>query len=331
MNAMRHDLSYSISLNNRLAAACPEYGFSGMLKLAQLADQSPLEAVWVGDSLFDSPRFEPITTLAAVASVTRHIRLGTSILQPHFRNPVLLAGAWATLDHASQGRTILGLGIGGGTPDGVARECREVGITPGQRGRRLESAVEEVRQLWAGKHPRVQLPVRPVQGQVPVWIAAGIYLPGSKQVSAQPGVAQDGSAHYIPGPLDRVARLADGWITIMAAPEEIKQSLEVIHEAVTRHQPTRTQPMTCAIETWICTGDDSERCLATLKQTLRTYFNGADVSDETVKRWSIWGSRQACRERIESFREAGVGHVKFVLAARDATAEFDSLMNVIAN
>jgi alkanesulfonate monooxygenase SsuD/methylene tetrahydromethanopterin reductase-like flavin-dependent oxidoreductase (luciferase family) len=326
---MLKDLRYSISLNNRLAAVFPEYGFSGMLKLAHMADESPLEAVWVGDSLFDSPRFEPITTLAAVAASTKRIRLGTSILQPHLRNPILLAGSWATLDHASHGRTILGIGIGGGTPDGVARECSEVGITPGQRGRRLESTLEDVRNLWAGRHPRVQLPVRPLQERVPVWIAAGIYLPGAEKASAQPGIAADGAPHYIPGPLERVARLADGWITIMATPSEIKQSLGVIHAAALRHQSLRTEPIVPAIECWISIGDDSQRCFDKLTQTIRTYFSGAAVSQETVKRWSIWGSIEACRERLHEYEEAGVRHVKFVIAAGDPASQWDVLMRTV--
>jgi len=327
---MPEKLSYSISLNNRLAAVFPEYGFSGMLKLARIADDSPLEAVWVGDSLFDSPRFEPITTLAAVAACTKRVRLGTSILQPHFRNPILLANSWATLDHASHGRTILGLGIGGGTPDGVARECSEVGISPGQRGRRLEGVLEELRSLWAGTHPRVQLPIRPIQNRVPVWIAAGIYLPGTNRASAQPGLATDAdAAQYIPGPLDRVARLADGWITIMASPGEVRRSLALINAAADRQQPKRKTPIVSAIESWIFIGDDSARCFDQVSKTVRTYFNEAPVAEETVKRWSIWGSPQDCRQRLQEYGEAGVNHVKFVIAASDPTSQIHSLMKLI--
>ena len=55
---------------------------------------------------------EPITLLAALSGVTRTMRLGTLVLVLPFRDPVLLAKEWATLDVLSGGRTILGVGVG---------------------------------------------------------------------------------------------------------------------------------------------------------------------------------------------------------------------------
>lgn len=322
-------VEYSLSLNNRLAFACPEYGFSGLLALAARSDDSPFQVVWVGDSLFDSPRFEPITTLAAVAMRTRRVRLGTSILQPHFRNPLLLALSWATLDHVSGGRTILGLGIGGGTPEGVAHECREVGINPGQRGGILESCVEEVRALWAGQHMRINLPVRPLQTSIPIWIAAGIYLPGSPKASAQPGVESGEREHYLRGPLGRVARLSNGWFTIMATPQEIRESRAVLDEAA-RRCGRDPQSIPSAVECWINVGQDPHRCFEDLRAVISRYFDGAPVSDDTVRRWSIWGPPEMCRERLHEFAEAGVQHIKLVIGASDPFPQFDSVLQVIS-
>ena len=55
---------------------------------------------------------EAMTMLAALAGVTRTIRLGTMVLVLPLRNPVYFAKEWATLDLLSGGRTILGLGVG---------------------------------------------------------------------------------------------------------------------------------------------------------------------------------------------------------------------------
>ena len=55
---------------------------------------------------------EAMTTLAALAGVTRTIKLGTMVLVLPLRNPVYFAKEWATLDVLSGGRTILGLGVG---------------------------------------------------------------------------------------------------------------------------------------------------------------------------------------------------------------------------
>ena len=65
----------------------------------------------MGDSLLARPRHEPLTLLGGVAGRTRRVLLGTAVLLPALRNPVLLAHQVATLDQVSEGRLILGVGI----------------------------------------------------------------------------------------------------------------------------------------------------------------------------------------------------------------------------
>ena len=79
-----------------------------LLGLAERAEQLGYDSVWVGDSLLARPRHEPITLLAGVAGRTRRVKLGTAVLLPALRNPVLLAHQVATLDQVSAGRVILG-------------------------------------------------------------------------------------------------------------------------------------------------------------------------------------------------------------------------------
>ena len=91
-----------------------------LIQTAILADQSGVfESVWVGDSLIHKPRLEAITLLAAVATHTKNVRLGTICMASFpVRHPVLLAIQWASLDQLSQGRSLLGVfwgtGVGGG-------------------------------------------------------------------------------------------------------------------------------------------------------------------------------------------------------------------------
>jgi alkanesulfonate monooxygenase SsuD/methylene tetrahydromethanopterin reductase-like flavin-dependent oxidoreductase (luciferase family) len=318
--------SYSLQLNNRLAFAAPAYGFKGMLRLAEMADDSPFEAVMVGDSLFDSPRFEPIATLGAVAARTRRIKLGAAIIQPHFRHPVLLALSWATLDIASDGRTILALGIGGGTPQGVGAECRVVGVTPGQRGKVLEHCVNELRALWTGTHPSVTLPVRPLQNPVPIWIAAGIYQPGAEEFSAQSGNVADERATYLPGPLDRVARLADGWLTIMATPDELRRSIVALRAAAARHG-RKPEALTTATDIWINVGPDPKVCFERIRSAMSMYFNGDPISDGTLERWSVYGPPEMCRERLAALEAAGMKHIELVIGEPEPFAQFELVVN----
>src|ERR671918_752295 len=87
-----------------------------ILDAAVLVEQSGVfESVWFGDSLMHKPRIESIVMLSAAATRTQRVRLGVICMASFpVRHPVLLAIQWASLDQLSQGRTILGVCIGGG-------------------------------------------------------------------------------------------------------------------------------------------------------------------------------------------------------------------------
>ncbi|HIZ37075.1 MAG TPA: LLM class flavin-dependent oxidoreductase [Candidatus Ruania gallistercoris] len=92
--------------------------------------------VWGG--LPDSDWYSTMPTLAAAASVTERIGLGTFVASPNFRHPALLAKDTVTLDDISGGRLLLGLGAGGDL------DSRLLGAehTRGQRTRRFAELVE---------------------------------------------------------------------------------------------------------------------------------------------------------------------------------------------
>jgi alkanesulfonate monooxygenase SsuD/methylene tetrahydromethanopterin reductase-like flavin-dependent oxidoreductase (luciferase family) len=316
-------LAYSLSLENR-PAAIEHRGFEHVLRLARAAEDGPFEAAWVNDSMIDTPGYEPLVTLGAVAAHTSRIRIGTMILQAHFRNPVMLALAWATLDHVSGGRTVLGLAVGGGAPDHIERECAEVGVSPAERGRILERTVEELRALWEGRHERVELPVRPLQEHVPIWIAAGIYTPAEGGGAATSGAATSAVGAYAPGRLDRVARLGDGWITIMATPADVRTSLAILDRELQEHGRDRTE-ITPVLEVFVNVGDDADRSFREIHTSVERYFAGASVPEDMIRRWSIWGSPAHIRERLAELEEAGVRHVKLVVGAEDVFPQIERL------
>src|SRR6201987_4498727 len=87
-----------------------------LLALAERAEQLGFDSIWVGDSLLARPRHDPLTLLAAVAARTRKAELGTAVLLPALRNPVLLAHQVGAVDRISEGRLILGIGIAADMP-----------------------------------------------------------------------------------------------------------------------------------------------------------------------------------------------------------------------
>jgi alkanesulfonate monooxygenase SsuD/methylene tetrahydromethanopterin reductase-like flavin-dependent oxidoreductase (luciferase family) len=92
------------------------------------------------------PQWEPLAALAAVASVTERIAVGSLVLDMALRNPVLTAKSAATIDLISGGRLELGLGAGY-----VARNFAAAGLPfqpPAERIARLEESLVLMRQLW---------------------------------------------------------------------------------------------------------------------------------------------------------------------------------------
>src|SRR5215468_12052382 len=81
---------------------------ASLLALAARAEALGYDSIWVGDSVLARPRHDALTLLAAVAARTRRAELGTAVLLPALRNPVLLAHQVATLDRIAEGRVILG-------------------------------------------------------------------------------------------------------------------------------------------------------------------------------------------------------------------------------
>ncbi len=120
-------------------------------------------------------QYAPLVALAAAATATARINLGTMVLANDFRHPVHLAKEAATLAALSGGRFELGLGAGW-----LRREYEAIGLpldTPGTRIERLEEALQLITALWsgeethyAGRHYRVAglrlAPVPPVRPRI---------------------------------------------------------------------------------------------------------------------------------------------------------------------
>jgi probable F420-dependent oxidoreductase len=180
---------------------------AGVVECGRAAEALGYESIWVGEHvvLIDpqqrpSPQppkahmLDPIVVLSHLAAATTTLRLGSGIIVLPLRNPVVLAKQVASLDVLSEGRLILGIGVGY-----VPGEFEAVGVPFHQRGRVADDAIDAMRSLWCDEHPAaegrffsfsgVQSYPRPVQ-------AGGVPIHGS-------GMS--------PGALKRSAERCDGW------------------------------------------------------------------------------------------------------------------------
>lgn len=103
---------------NEFEGLDPHQAWNGMLKVAADAEELGFESIWLSDhftTVNDRPEamvLEAITSLSALAAVTRRIRLGTLVLGAAYRNAALTAKMLCTLDAISAGRVELGIGAG---------------------------------------------------------------------------------------------------------------------------------------------------------------------------------------------------------------------------
>ncbi len=91
----------------------------------------------------DAPIPDPFLALCAMGSVTKKIRLATGICLVPEHNPLVLAKVVATLDQLSEGRVVLGVGIGW-----LEEEFRALGIPWERRAQRTREYIEAMRRLW---------------------------------------------------------------------------------------------------------------------------------------------------------------------------------------
>ena len=208
---------------------------AGARELAVQAERLGFESLWTGDHILFPKRYrsrypynesgvaplpggtpiaESLTHLAWLAGVTTTIGLGTGVMVLPLRNPVLIAKQLATLDVLCEGRLSLGVGIGW-----LEEEFEAVGVPFGERGARLEEAIEVARLLWSGE-------LTSFHGK---WVTLD-------QVSIAPRPVRDEGIPVLVGGTSvaaarRAGRIGDGWISMALGPEEIGTLLAIVREA----------------------------------------------------------------------------------------------------
>jgi alkanesulfonate monooxygenase SsuD/methylene tetrahydromethanopterin reductase-like flavin-dependent oxidoreductase (luciferase family) len=265
--------------------------------MARHADRAGYDAVWVGDSIVAKPRLEALTTLAYIAGIAPRVRLGTAVLLPALRPPVVLAHQIANLDQISRGRVILGLGVGWSLPS-AAREWAACGAHHKRRVRRLEEHVEIWRMLWRGEpltHAGSDFELTEhTIGPLP-WNAAG---PPVLITAANRG-------EFLPAQFDRFARLGDGIITTYLHAEECRLVRERADEALAKHGRALPNFPLC-VYTTVRMEDDVPTAEGKTARFLRAYYGGdvhergtmglgpADVVVATLRRYADAGVTDLC-------------------------------------
>jgi probable F420-dependent oxidoreductase len=169
--------------------------------------------------------FEALTVLTYLAGRTSRVQLGTSVLVVPYRQPLVVAKQWATLDAFSGGRTILGVGAGF-----MREQFEALGVdTFDRRGAATDEAIRLFRAVWTPgaevsftgevyRFPPVRFLPKPVRpGGPPIWVGGN----GRRSIR-------------------RAAELGDGCHSVRIGLDELRTGVATLHELLGRNgrQPT---------------------------------------------------------------------------------------------
>lgn len=177
--------------------------------------------------------YDPVATLAHLAAVTERVRLLSHVAVVALRHPLLSAKQYATLDHLSGGRLILGVGAGH-----VREEFEVLGVDFRRRGAVLDETIDALRAaLGADEFPvhhgkfydfeELGQRPRPAQRRIPVWVGGS--SPAAVRRAALKGdgwLPQGDPRDRLPAQIDRLRRLreeagATGPLTVGAITEPL--------------------------------------------------------------------------------------------------------------
>ena len=308
----------------RVGLALPQFDFSvprerplrwaTVLEWAGHAEGLGFDSLWMADHLFlDTARyggpsdrhrgFDPIVALAALARVTRRVRLGTLVLCTPLRRATVLAKALACLDVVSGGRLVAGVGAGW-----YEAEFAAAGVpfgTPRQRLAHLAESLQVLRGMFgggpfsfAGRYERAIaarcLPLPVQRPHPPLWVG--------------------GRGDRL---LDLVARHADGWNAVWTwTPAAFRERLAVLDAACER---AGRDPATVArsVGLYALVGEDGPDLERRFRR-LRELAPPGALSGTTLAEWRrgrLVGTVEEVHQQLEEWEAVGVDTVVLSVGA----------------
>ena len=309
----------------RLPAGGPLASPRAMQRVARRSEDLGYDAVWVHDFLVwtklqerthvscgsveaieasgdDPPIFyESITNMAWLAGLTDRIRIGVAVLCIPYREPIATAKQIANIDLLSDGRLILGIGVGG-AKTGNNQDFEVLGVPRADKWARTTEYINVMKEIWTkdkpgfdGQYvtfPETDINPKPVQKPFPPLWGSG-RMAKSMQVTAD---------------------VADGWLPSWIPPDEYPAKIDELQQ-MTR-DAGRDVRMTIGDEIYACIAPTSEEAHRKSDRTIAVLHHGfgSNPPVELIARASLVGSPAEINSKIRQFVEAGVEHfeLKFV-------------------
>jgi probable F420-dependent oxidoreductase len=291
-------LKDKIALGAALPRRSPEpIDMEAVRQVAQRAEALGFQELWVTENTLDHVFcFDPVVVLTYAAAVTTTIRLGASVVVLPVHNSIHVAHQWASLDYVSNGRAILGVGLG--------REHHYEQFQTPREGRvqRFREGVELIKALWS----EAQVDYR---GRI-FQLEAGTMAPKPVQKPHPP--IWMGVGH--PDALRRTATIADGWMGSGGSSNAaFARSVPILREAL---EQAGRDPVNFPISKRVFVSVDERPEVA--RAELHRWFTVVYRNPEGTDASGIHGTPEQVQERLEELVAAGANHLLLNPVARHA-------------
>ena len=287
--------------------------FDFLSEQAMTADQLGFNSVWVPDHLYSSEAWtthyggninnlgllDPWSTLAAFATITNRVNLGTLVTPMTLRSPGLLAKIATAVDIISKGRLILGLGAGWNEDEfnsfGIPWDNFKIRI------RKLDEGVTLIKKLWSESNPI------DFNGRYYKMKRAHFWpKPMSKPY---PPIYFGGSSNAI---LKLVGKTGDGWVPYQPTSDFFREKMEKIKQYCEKFNRQVNNIVGGAI--FQCVISDTFNVAQRQAESLAW-------PNKRLKETAFIGSSRTCIQKIDEYIDVGVKEFIFVLPLKKIAKE----------
>jgi probable F420-dependent oxidoreductase len=301
--ALKDLIPFGMSLPHR---SPDSIGMEAVRTVATKADTLGFRDLWVTENTLDHvTSFDPVVILTYAAAITTRIGLGASVLVLPIHDPRMVAHQWATLDYISNGRAIMGVGIG------RPFHFQEFQVPEEGRVARFREQIDLIRALWSQEKVTHQgrfyhldgakLGVRPVQQPLPIWMGVG---------------------H--PNAIRRSAAIADGWMGAGGSTtDDFRRAVPLLRESLEKagRDPAKF-PISKRI--FIAVDEKPEAAKAELHRWYTEVYHNPAGTDTS----GIHGTPEHVRQRLHDMIAAGANHLLLNPVSRHVE-QLDALAEVV--
>lgn len=284
----------------------------------QLAEERGLHSAWTQDQVISNvevPLVECLSLMNYAAACTERLRLGVSVIVFPVRDPVLLAKQVASLDHLSNGRVDLGLGLG---PPAVAENFyRSFGTDYSERVRRFTEGLQIMKSLWTEERTCIKGEFQQLDGTV---------LAPKPLQKPHPPVIFGGQADAA---VRRAARLGDGFMGAgPTSTADFARHVTVLRQAL---KEAGRDPAAFPVlkRVFMCVHDDATKAKAILDHWCASRYPWlVKINPNFTADVCVWGPPEQCAAGIRNIIDAGAETI-VLNPIQDFITQFERLTDEI--